>query len=218
MPYPQIKENGSDNFMSMRTKVTLVIMLIFIGVTAANYVSSITFTQKGMDESMENELSLALDIADNLVGTRIKLLKADAATIAERVAKANTVEEINEVLEKQIDEIMNFNTLTVYDRNGYLTSFGEPTPHQPGEYETELINRTFNSTSVICGPHYNEINGSFIMDVFASVGNDKVLSTTFSGMYFAEILSEYRLWQSGNIFMVDEQGTVVAHFSSDLVY
>ena len=53
--------------MSMRLRVTLVIMLIVLAATAANYLSSLSFTKKGISEIMENEQVSAFDIAEDPV-------------------------------------------------------------------------------------------------------------------------------------------------------
>ena len=203
---------------SMRLKVMLVIMLIVFAITAANYLSSISFTRNGITVVMENELSLALDIAENLVLTRIRLLKYDADAIAERVLNAGSIEAMTEIMREQNSVYHEFTSLTVYDRNGFVANYGEPVAHDSYFSEKDFILRALDGETLIYPPHYNNVDGSFIMHIFTPMGDDMVLSATFPGLYFADVLSEYRLWQNGSIFMVDETGTIVANFRTDLVY
>ena len=62
----------------MRVKAALVIMAIILAFTAANFLLSLSFTQKNMEEAMVRELSLALDVADTLLATEIKLMETKA--------------------------------------------------------------------------------------------------------------------------------------------
>ena len=192
--------------------------MIVFAVTSVSFLSNLTFTQVNMTEAMKNELSLALDIADNLISANIKLLKFDASTIAERILMDGSTEAMGKIMEAQANEFVEFTSLTLYTRDGFFANYGEPVPHDSFISENDYIQRAFNGESVIYHPHYNNTDGSFIMHVFVPMGSDMVLSATFPGLYFADILSDYRLWQSGNIFMVNDAGTVVANFRRNLVY
>jgi len=203
---------------SMRLKATLIIMLTVITITAANYLSSLSFTRQAVAVTMKNELAMALDIAENLIITRIKLLKADAVSIAKSVVQADSIEAMMDILRTQESEFHEFTSLTVYDRNGFVMNYGEPIPHDSHFGKNDFVQKTLEGESLICPPHYSELDGSFIMHIFVPMENDMVLSATFPGLYFADILSEYRLWQNGSLFMVDETGTIVANFRTNLVY
>jgi len=113
--------------MSMRVKAALVIMAIVSVFTAASFVLSISFTRINMKEAMEQDFSLALDLADSLVSTKITLLKSDANTVAERLLRADSAEEMLEIVAVQTDRLTNFTSLTVLDRNGIIANYGQPT-------------------------------------------------------------------------------------------
>ena len=88
--------------VTMRTKSAVVIVLIVFAVTAASYFSSLSFTNQSLTETMEQDLSLALDIADSLVSTTIGLIKSNAATVAERLLKGGSAAEITEIMAAQM--------------------------------------------------------------------------------------------------------------------
>ena len=203
--------------MSMRVKAALVIMLIFLAVTTANYFSSIIFTTQSITDTMEQELSLALDIADTVVATQIVLLKSNAETVAERLMKCESAEEMIETMAAQIEEFNDFISLTVYDGGKVFATSGAIVAHDALVHEDEFIQASLAGTKILASPHHNEIDGSLVMHVFIPMGPNKILSATIPGMFFSELLAQYRLWQSGSIFIVDAEGTFVANYRSDLV-
>ncbi|MCL1828027.1 MAG: ATP-binding protein [Oscillospiraceae bacterium] len=203
--------------MSLRTRAVLVIMSIFLAVTAANYYSSLTFINRNMADVMEHELSLALDIANTVVTTKIGLLKSNAETVAERILQADSVEEMKAVMASQEEEFEEFISLAVYDRNGLVVNCGSPVAHNVFLSERDLVQPVFDGVKIISSPHYNRVKGDLVIHVFVPMGPDMILSATVPGMLFSDLLSQYRLWQTGNIFIVDAEGTFVANYRSDLV-
>ncbi|MDR2725517.1 MAG: hypothetical protein LBC90_05545, partial [Candidatus Adiutrix sp.] len=71
-------------------------------------------------------MSFALDIADHLASTQIGLLKSDAATVAERLLKAGSNEEMATVMASQMNEYPDFLALTVFDQENIIAHYGEP--------------------------------------------------------------------------------------------
>ena len=185
--------------MSMRVKAALVIIAIVLAFTAASFLFSLSFTQMHMTDTIEQELSLALEIADTLVSTNISLLKSNAEIVAARLGAFSDTE-ITDLMAAQIEEFNDFISFTVYDRYGAVANYGEPISHDAFLLEKDYMQPAFNGESLISSAHYNEANGKFIIHVFVPMKPDMVLSATIPGMFFSDILSKYRLCQTGSIF------------------
>gem|GEM_PF-477064 len=201
---------------SLRVKVALVLMLAFFVVTAANYFASLAFTRMSISDVMEKELSLALDIADTVVTTKISLLKSNAETVAARL-NGYWPGDIEEAMEQQLLEFSEFLSLTVYDRSGVVAEYGMNAKHDIIQSDKELMQLAFDGALVLSSPHHN-FRGDLVMHVFVPMGKGMVLSADVPGMLFSEILAQYRLWDTGNIFIVDAEGTFIANYRSYLVY
>ncbi|MCL1813336.1 MAG: hypothetical protein FWG29_07425, partial [Treponema sp.] len=178
--------------MSLRVKVALVIMSIVFVVTAAYFFLSLSFTRQNLVKTVEQDLTLAIAIANDLVSTKINLLKSDANTVAERLLKTGSLEEMTELMNSQIEEFPEFISLTVYNRHSIAANCGEPVSHDVFETENNYIQVAFNGDRIISSAHYNSMSGSFVMHVFVPMGRDRVLSATFPGMLFADLVSNYR--------------------------
>ena len=203
--------------MSIRVKAALVIISIVFVFTIANYLLNLSFTRKNIIEAMEQELTLARDIGEGLVSTEIKLIKTDTEIIAERLFKTGTVEGMLQEMAVQIDLYKEFISLTVYDRNGIVAHCGESITHDIFLEEKHFIEAAFNGETSFSPTHYNKITGAFIMHISVPMAEGLVLSATLPGMLFADFISGYRLWETGNIFLVDMDGTVIAHYRDDYV-
>ena len=203
--------------MSMRVRAALLIMVIVFAFTTASFLLSLLFTRVNMEEAMEQELSLALDIADSLVSTKIELLKADASTVAERLLNADTVEEMSEIMASQIVEFSEFISLTVLNHHGVVFNYGQPTCASSRFEGSVYMQMAFSGEDNISTTHYDSEGQNFIMHVFVPMGEDRVLSATISGMTFSDLISDFRLWQTGNILMLDEEGTIIANVRTHLV-
>jgi signal transduction histidine kinase/DNA-binding response OmpR family regulator/PAS domain-containing protein/HPt (histidine-containing phosphotransfer) domain-containing protein len=192
-------------------------MAIITVFTASSFFLSMRFTDQSMTKAMEQELQLALDIADTVVTTRISLLKSDAATIAERLSKTDSAQDMEALMEAQMEAFADVASLAVFSRSGLVVQCGEPISPNVFATEREYMLRAFDGESILSSVHYDALSGAFILHVFVPMDSDRLLSMTVPGMIFSGILSEYSLWQTGSIFLTDASGTFIANYRSSLV-
>ena len=201
----------------MRVKAALFIILIIVIFTAASFFSNLSFSWQNITETMEQDLALAKDIADQLVSVKIRLLKSDADIVAERLMKTGSIDELIDVMTVQLDEFPNFIALTVYDRDKIVANAGDPLHDDIMLTEGHYLDKAFNGEKIISTTHYNSVSGAFIMHVYVPMGTEQVLSATIPGTLFADRIAEFTLWQSGGLFIIDEEGTLIAARRYDLV-
>ena len=198
----------------MRLKAALIIVSIVIIITTASYFLNTYFTKKNLAQNMQRDLSLALDIADDLVSTRIKLLQADASLITERLVNAASPEEMTETMVRQPQEFPEILALAVMDKNGIVASYGKPLISAG---EDTYVQKAFNGEWVLSTTQYDSETGDVVFFLFVPMKQDRVLVETLQGMIFTDLLSKHQLWQDGNLLMVDKDGTIIAHYHPELV-
>jgi signal transduction histidine kinase/CheY-like chemotaxis protein/HPt (histidine-containing phosphotransfer) domain-containing protein len=201
----------------MRVKAALVIMSIVFVITAAYLVLSLSFTRQNMGKTIEQELSLAIEIANDLVATKIKLLESNAAMVAERLHKAGSVDEMAELMKSQLDEFDDFKSLTLYDQKKLMASYGEPVSGDIFLTEAQYLRVIHYGETIFSTMQYNNVSKNIVMHLYVPIGGDLVLSAAISGMLFTDLLLNYRFWQTGNIFMLDETGNFIAHYRHEFV-
>ena len=204
--------------MSMRLKAALIIVLIVFVVNMTNFLSNLFFTNKSINETMEQDLALALDIADGLLSTKMELIKSNGATIAERLLKAPSSRKMIEIMASEITKFPEFTALSVFDKeHGVIASYGVPI--KPAELfaEDRYVQMAYNGKRVISTTLYDTETNDLIMHVFVPMTSDMVLAATIPGLTFSSYISDYRLWRNGSIGLLDEEGTTIANYDTELV-
>jgi signal transduction histidine kinase/DNA-binding response OmpR family regulator len=166
-----------------------------------------------MNKTVETDMTVVANIVDKLVSTQINLLKADAATAAQYLIGADS-ENFHKVLEKQVESYEYFLSLTVFDRSGIVDSAGEP-PTPAELLGNSYIQDAFAGKASISTTR-KDPSGEFVFHVCVPM-NGRVLSVAIPGMFFSDILKNYRIWDTGHIFINDAEGFVIANVRSDWV-
>ena len=204
--------------MSVRLEAALTIMGIIFAVTVANFFSNLFFTRKSITEAVEQDLTLAIDITDGLVATKIQLIKINGATIAERLMKADLSEEMTEIMATEIDRYPEFMALSVIDRDyGIVANYGKPVKSMELNAENHFLRTAMNGETVISSTLYDTEISELIMYVFIPMKEGMVLVVTIPGLTFSGYIRGYKLWRNGNIGILDEEGTTIANYNDEYV-
>ena len=203
--------------MSLRMKAALIIMSIVFVFTAASFISNLSFSRQKMIETMEQDLALSLAIADDLISTKILLLKSDTGAIAERLIRVLSSEDVEAIMASQLELYPEFLSLAVYNRDGVIFHYGAPIAQDLVQKENRYLQAAFSGIPIISTTYKSMLTDTLLMYVCIPMGREMVLSAAISGMTFADMISKYRLWQTGNIFILDDEGTFVANYRPHLV-
>jgi len=201
----------------MRFIAALIIIVIAFVITLVNFGSSMILTRNTLDATMSEDISIACDIANDFVSMKIDLYKSNARTAAELLMKAQSSEDMENVMSRLLNEFMDFLAFTVLDRQGIIAEYGDSPTSINYLDHSEYIKNAFDGNTVISTTKYNETSGKLVMYICTPMGKDRILSVTISGMIFSELLGDYLLRDTRSIFMLDEYGIVIAHFMSELV-
>ncbi|MDR0842403.1 MAG: response regulator [Acidobacteriota bacterium] len=195
--------------MSIRIKAILSMIVVVLVILAANFGFSYVFTRARLLETVEQDLSVVSEFANKLVATKIYLLKADAATIAQHLLTAETDGQLQEMLDQQLGNYSDFLALTVFDRTHRIAYSGTlPTPES--RLQEVYLQRAFDGEPNISTTRVNRHPDKLVMHVCVPMGKNRALSVTLSGMLLSDFLSEFDVWKTGNVFILDEKGTFIA--------
>ncbi|MCL2789948.1 MAG: ATP-binding protein [Desulfobulbus sp.] len=196
--------------MSIPVKVALVIISIVVVFTVALTGTSILLTQNSLEEMTRNDLRAVVEIAGDFFGTKITLLKADAETVAAKLANAPP-NKLPEVFQQVRNHYPDFLAFKIFNRQGIVTTWGNP----PMLVEYNMVankyfRKAFQGETVITRPRKDPKTGDMVIHLCTPINDDLILSVTINGLVFQDMLSSFKLWHRGKIFMVDEFGTVIA--------
>ena len=201
----------------MRKKAALIVIAIAFVITAANFGSSMFLSHQSLTESMGKDITFALDIANDLMSTRINLYKSNAQTTAERLLNTGSVSGMNAAMREKFGQFPDFMAFTVFDRQGAVTALGDSPAAADWLKSSKYIQSAFEGGTVISTTMYNEETGKLVMYICTPMDEGRVLAVTIPGMSFSYLLSNYMLWDTGSLWMIDEEGVVIAHIDPAMV-
>jgi hypothetical protein len=209
--------------MSIRMKTFVIMLSVCLFFTVANLGMGLIFTQEQLAESIQSDMGTVADIANMLVSREITLLKAEANVVAQTIlrqslawtAKQEASRNMNDALAEQAVLYENFLGLAIVDPYGVHAFAG--TPPSTAELKDSIhVQAALQGTPTISTSRIDS-NGQLVFYVCVPMG-DRVLTATVSGMHFCKLLSErFRIFETGNIFLLDSEGIALADMRSDSV-
>ncbi len=202
--------------MSIRVKTTLVLLAILLFIAATTFFSGLYFTKSALRTTLERDLEFAIGIADTLLSTRMNQIKAEAVDIAGRLGQAGSTEETLRLMEEQMRAFPRVSSLTLFDRNGIVANHSTP-PHDHGiNISPVYLARVHGGATLISSPFYCAVQRESVINVCTPMEGGRILAVTIPGQIFTELLSQYRLWESGSIFMLNEEGRLIGAASPEI--
>ncbi|MDR1251088.1 MAG: response regulator, partial [Treponema sp.] len=198
--------------LSIRTKIILIILAIIAGMTAASVIIGISLTRRNLIETINNDMSVLGDIAERLLSEKVAHLKTRMWITAERCRDLNG-EEITEVLREEVIT-QKFLSLRLIETNGKIWSYSATADYAIDGNVNFLRPRL--GEMVMSTTRYNN-NGELIMRFWLPLEDGRTLVAVLPGMVISDVLSEFRVWDSGNIFALDNEGVMIANMRPHLV-
>ncbi|MDR1873039.1 MAG: response regulator [Deltaproteobacteria bacterium] len=201
--------------MSFLWKVFLISVGILVFIIGTTVGTSLYFIHRGITDTILSDLAVVARIAEKLVSSEIDLLKAQAWT-AVHLLEDEPPEKWNSILEAQVEANDAFLAITVFNLDGSVAaSFGEPlTP--VSMLETQYAQMAIEGQTVISTTR-SLPTGELVFHVCVPFDQDHVASVTVPGLFFSAMVSKFRIWDTGSIYIVDNNGKTLASARSHLV-
>ncbi|MCL2122575.1 MAG: ATP-binding protein [Desulfovibrionaceae bacterium] len=203
--------------MAMRLKAFAAITLVVFAVTAANFFTSLSFTSRGLTDALTQDMAFAVEITEGLLSNKIQLIKSSAATMAAHLLRTGSNEALSDSMKNHVDACPDCISQSVFNRDGVIASYGIPISADIMLAHSKHIAMAYNGLTTISSPFSCADTGDFIMNIYTPLGSDRILAMAVPGLMFTDLLSGYRLWQTGNIYMIDGEGTIIADREKELV-
>jgi signal transduction histidine kinase/CheY-like chemotaxis protein len=172
-------------------------------------------------QTIESDMTVVSQIAVKLVASNLRLLKTEAdmvaaAILAASVSDAGGSEEtarLPGVLQDQM-RIHHYLSLAIINSRGLVASTGVCIPGEDF-IRSSLVRRAAIGERVISSTELTW-EGRLVIRICVPMGS-RVLVATLPGTILSDMIDEFRIWASGNIFMLDGTGVVIANFRPHLV-
>ena len=198
---------------SSRTAIFLKIFIVVIGVAffvnTAGLIVGAVFLTRSIGESIEDNMLISVDIADKFVTNEIEWLKAKTGEAARDIKDLYELGEREGVLAQVIAGYSKYIGLAVFDRTGLLDYYGQLSIH-PDLFRERFMQIAMAGGQAISTTMFTP-DGSLVMYVSAPINGELVLAAAVPGLYISNLLSQFTFWQSGHLFIDDEEGTTISN-------
>jgi signal transduction histidine kinase/DNA-binding response OmpR family regulator/HPt (histidine-containing phosphotransfer) domain-containing protein len=192
----------------------LVSIAIVIAIAVLSMGIGLMFTTAEIRKTMESDMELVGKVADSLITHDIELIKSDAATVVGYVVGSSD-DQLPTILHEQLDVHESYLALTVISRDGTMVSTGTA-PVTDENREMDAVQKAFDGTANI-STSYRDPTAGLVFYVCAPVSTDRILAITIPGMHFNDTLDDFQVWDTGYVFMIDNEGTFLASKDSEAV-
>jgi signal transduction histidine kinase/CheY-like chemotaxis protein len=173
------------------------------------------FVSQSLQSTIQSDFQILVGIADKLVSDEIDILKKDADFIAQRL-KLSPSEQRQAILNEELLRLdNNFLALTILNRESIVMAVGDY-PTSAGLLSAPYLQHAFSGETVMSTTRV-ENDGALTMHVCSPIDKDTILSATIDGMYFQKLLGDFTVWVTGDLFLLDETGTMLACGSNDWI-
>lgn len=200
---------------SLKMKMLVFIIAIILGLAVANMVISISVSYSGITDVVKNDLESTGKLVNNLVVQNLDQMKVSI----EASAQGGSLKSINsrvvaEYLANQC-KLYGYKDLEVISQEGTVSR--SASGDHIGESYTgkDYITRAMNGETTISTTEYNS-NNELVIRVATSYEYG-VLLGTYDGSVLSDLIKDLRIGESGNAFLIDNTGTMIANMTPELV-
>ncbi len=209
------KASKSTFLKSLKMKMLAFIIAIILGLAVTNMIISITVSYKGITDVVKNDLESTGKLVNSLVVQNLNQMKLSIEASSQGGSlKSINSRVVSEYLSNQC-KLYGYKDLEVISKDGTITrsasgaNIGEK--YEGGDYLT----RAMNGETTISTTEY-DANNELVIRVAAPYEYG-VLLGTYDGATLSGLISELRMGESGNAFIIDKTGTTIANIAQELV-
>ena len=193
--------------LSIRGKTLLIVISIVLAITASTLGAGMFISNQRFKQTVKSDLLSMSKIAGGMVSAEFSRLREEAHLIAERVKNAPNSQD---ALENQLEQTR-YLALSIISRNNNIVQYAGDIDARPSfrSRESAYGQRSLAGETVITSTMYTPA-GNLVMNIWTPIDENRVLIATLPGMYFSDFVSRFRIWESGNVFILDREGVTIA--------
>ena len=198
------------DIMKIRTRAILVIICANFLIILFSILAGTGYVRKNISKYMETDMLVVADIADQFISAELERLRLKADTVVHELESANQIR-WPEILAEQETLHQQFIGMTILDQNARVViSVGE-NPLHPERLADKYIQRVFEGNKVFTSTVPTERGVMFYLLAPIHGKQNFILALTIHGLYFSNLTAEYHVWETGHIFIDDNEGYVIAN-------
>jgi signal transduction histidine kinase/CheY-like chemotaxis protein len=205
-------ETKYANSIGIYTRILIVIIGIAVVIIVFGNAVGAIFLTRSISSTMEDDLLVTVDIADQFLSKELELFKIRAAEAAADIKQLYATGEKEGVLEQVLAKYPVYSGFSVFNETVLYDSCGEFSVSPDLFYESFMRAARAGRQAVSNTMHNPD--GLLVIYVSAPIEGSLILAAVIPGEFFSNLLSQFGFWQTGHLFINDGEGYVVANISS----
>ena len=213
-----------EKFKKMKSIKQILILsftLLLLSVSAANLIIGLISANNSINITVKDDMKSIGTTAEIAIQASIEKYKVMVSSIASQSFIGDpklTPEEVIKNLERLRDQY-GFESLMIADANGIAIST-DPTKNGESIAEYDAFKRAMAGEFLMSSPTM-DVNGE--LNVFANTkvnnihGYQGIVSATIDEQVYSNIIKDIVVNKSGNIFIINSEGTMIANMRPELV-
>ncbi|MDR3154889.1 MAG: response regulator [Deltaproteobacteria bacterium] len=198
----------------MHLKIFGILACLVIAIIALTVMAGFFFVRSGVERTAKSQIAIIGKIGERLVSDRFELFRSQADGLAELLADAPP-ERLDGLLGQELNKLPGFTGVAIFKGGEALARAGENPP--PESLAREECTRAAASgrryvTTTVPGPE-----GALVFYYCSPASGRSTLAFTLPGMFFSDLLREFPVWKTGSLYVLDQDGTVIANVRERLV-
>jgi len=195
--------------VSIRVKTIFILIATVVGITVSTLGISLFVSQYRFNETVKTTLLFMSRIASGLLTSEIGRLKEEVKFTAEHI-RDHIRKYDRSILDDQMGRDSPYLAFSVLTREGVILHAGDPDTRPLSEgRENAYIQRAFGGETVFTTTSYTP-GGKLITRILTPIDDQHILVATLPGLYLSDFLSPYKIWETGSVFIIDQEGVVIA--------
>ena len=206
---------------SIKQILILSFTLLLLSVSAANLIIGLISANNSINITVKDDMKSIGTTAEIAIQASIEKYRVMVSSIASQSFIGDpslTQEEVMKNLERMRDQY-GFESLMIADANGIAIST-DPTKNGESIAEYDAFKRAMAGEFLMSSPTM-DVNGE--LNVFANTkvnnihGYQGIVSATIDEQVYSNIIKDIVVNKSGNIFIINSEGTMIANMRPELV-
>jgi signal transduction histidine kinase len=178
--------------------------------------AGINYVRNSIEKSQETDLMVISDIADHFISSEIDSVKMRAAIIAQALAASEDTQ-WSKILSNQQIIYPEFIGMAIFDAGRGLVAAAGESPALPESLDDPQVKRAFQGKTLISTTIPSPKGVVFYLTAPIPGAAGGILVLTLPGMFFADRVSTFVIWETGHIFIDDAEGNVIANIRTEWV-
>jgi signal transduction histidine kinase/CheY-like chemotaxis protein len=206
---------------AVRIRAALIVVAVCLAGAIFATSVGIYFSTREISNTVSDDLTLLGDISSGMIQSSIGKIKEDASYVSgmmDRSYASGGIEELSATLESEVGPGPNFVSLGVVFPDGTVISSEKENcgfaALDAADCQAYLDSAPDEGVRIADSTITD--SGEQLIRCFAKISDGAVFVSTLMGDYFSELLSasDYGIYSSGRVFILDGKGTVIADSNS----